>query len=113
MNSRPVSAMNCVSPLDRSMLLGVIVKFSATSTTGNAVRSHIDAWSRPWASDSPNALVRLACGSMSTKCVRRPALAIRTPNAAAVVVFAVPPFWLAIAIMILFRFVSIMPSCHK
>lgn len=90
----------CVSPLDRSILLGVIVKFSATSTTGNVVRSHIDAWSRPWASDRPNALVRLACGSMSTKCVRSPALAIKTPNAAAVVVLAVPPVWTSLDISV-------------
>jgi len=41
MYSRPASAMNCVSPRDRSMLDGEMLRFSDSMTTGNGPRRHM------------------------------------------------------------------------
>ena len=52
-------------------------------------------WSR-----MPTPLVRLACGSTSTRRTRRSARASDAPRLMAVVVLPTPPFWLATAIIL-------------
>src|SRR5262245_40206963 len=48
----------------------------------------------------PTPLVRFDCGSMSTRSTRCPARASEAPRLMAVVVFATPPFWLAMAMIL-------------
>ncbi len=47
----------------------------------------------------PNATVRLACGSVSTRSTFFPAIASPTPRFSQVVVFPVPPFWFVTAVI--------------
>ena len=59
----------------------------------------------------PSDLVRSPCGSASTSSTRLPALASAAPRLSAVAVFAVPPFWLATAIVL--HVILLPPICGK
>ena len=59
----------------------------------------------------PRDLVRSPWGSASTRSTRRPLLARATPRLSAVAVFAVPPFWLATAIVL--HVIGVPPVCGK
>lgn len=64
----------------------------ATRVIGSDERQASASKSRPPGSTWPKAAERLACGSMSTKCVAIPHRLNSTAKAAALVVLPVPPF---------------------
>lgn len=71
---------------------------SSSSTSASVWRLRSNSWGR-----SPMPLVKLACGSLSTSRTDAPPLASTYPRLAAEVVLPTPPFWLAMAMVIVRR----------